>query len=68
MLIERATTPHKTPSDRNNETQIHNIRIGNTEPDFEIRNSFNLHLTDCKMRFGKTEVFFIIMPILNRSF
>lgn len=55
MLIDRVTTPYATTSDRNNATQIHNIRIGNTEPDFEIRNSFNLHLTDLNMRFGKTE-------------
>lgn len=52
----RAT--HTTAVQRNRQTQIQNItnlRIGNTEADFEIRPRFDLHLNDINVRIGKTE-------------
>lgn len=55
MLLESVTSTNATPLDRNPVTQIRNICIGNTEGDFEIRNSFDLHLTDLDIGFGKTE-------------
>lgn len=60
-LTDKLIATHATEVQKKYATQIQCIQnrcshvIGKTEADFEIRQSFDLHLTDLNVQIGKTE-------------